>query len=83
MGQFILLASVSMLLALGLALFISLSFLRSANDLNTIAQGSIPSVDAAQAMAQFIADIDAKSADYLGTAGLTEQSLMLYCERLR
>lgn len=72
-GQFILLASLSMLLALGLALFISLSFLRSADDLSTIAQGSILSIDAAQAMAQLIADIDAKTADYLATAGLTEQ----------
>ncbi|GHO76633.1 hypothetical protein KSD_44040 [Ktedonobacter sp. SOSP1-85] len=71
-GQFIALASGCLLLAILLALVISLSFNRAATDLNTIANGSIPSVDAAQSLAQYIDDIDAKAADYIATAPLTQ-----------
>ena len=71
-GQFIALASGCLLLAILLALVISLSFNRANSDLNTIANGSIPSVDAAQSLAQYIDDIDAKAADYIATAPLTQ-----------
>ena len=73
-GQFTVLASVAMVLAIIMAWFLSQSFTRASNDLNTIAYGSIPSVDAAQTLAQYIDDIDAKSADFMGTAGLTTTS---------
>lgn len=71
-GQFLAHASLILLLALSLAVAVSQSFSRASDDLNTIASGSIPSVDAAQAMAQYMEDIDAKSADYLATAALTQ-----------
>ena len=71
-GQFSVIAIVILLLALVLAGFLSLSFRRASDDLNTIAYGSIPSVDYAQALAQYIDDIDAKSADFLGTASLND-----------
>src|SRR5690242_5762361 len=64
-GQFLGQASVILLFSLVLAVTVSQSFSRAADDLNTIGNGSIPSVDAAQAMAQYMEDIDAKSADYL------------------
>jgi len=51
---------------------ISLLFQRASTDLDTIANGSIPSINAAQAMTQYIEDIDAKSADFLAAAGLTD-----------
>jgi hypothetical protein len=71
-GQFLAHAGLIFLLALSLAVAVSQSFSRASDDLNTIASGSIPSVDAAQAMAQYIEDIDARSADYLATAALTQ-----------
>jgi hypothetical protein len=71
-GQFLAHASLILLLALSLAFAVSQSFSRATDDLNTIDSGSIPSVNAAQAMAQYIEDIDAKSADYLATATLTQ-----------
>jgi len=61
-----------MLLALVLAGFLSQSFRHASDDLKTIASGSVPSVDAAQALAQYIDDVDAKAADFLGTAGLND-----------
>ena len=70
-GQFFVLATVGALLALVLALFTSQSVGRASLDLDTVASGSIPSVDAAQALGQYIDDIDAKAADYLATAALT------------
>jgi hypothetical protein len=69
-GQFMLLALLSLLLCLILALTQMQSFQEASNDLNTVANGSIPSIDAAQSMAQYMEDIDAKSADYLATAPL-------------
>src|SRR5260221_9180909 len=69
-GQFIVLATVLLLLSVIEGLFISRSFHQAYNDLHTIGVDSIPSVDAAQAMAEYIQDIDAKSADYLAAAGL-------------
>lgn len=71
-GQFIALAICAAALAIIQALMTSMAYVRSANDLDTINTGSIPSVNAAQAIAQYIEDIDAKSADYLATAGLTQ-----------
>src|SRR5581483_12260207 len=71
-GQFIALAICVAALAIIQALMTSMAYVRSANDLDTINTGSIPSVNAAQAIAQYIEDIDAKSADYLATAGLTQ-----------
>src|SRR5581483_4851055 len=71
-GQFLAQASFILLLALVLAVMVSQSFSRASDDLNTSGNGSIPSVDGAQAMAQYIEDIDAISADYLATAALTD-----------
>jgi hypothetical protein len=73
-GQFLAHSSLILLLALSLAIAVSQSFSRASDDLNTIASSSIPSVDAAQAMAQYMEDIDAKSADYLATATLTRSA---------
>jgi hypothetical protein len=73
-GQFILLATCIFLLSLLAALFVTQAFRQSYSDLDTIASGSVPSVDAAQAMSQYIEDIDAKSADYLAAASLTEKN---------
>ena len=70
-GRFILLAVCIVLLVLAQALFFAHSFQQASNDLDTINNGSIPSVDAAQTMAQYIEDIDAKAADYLATGALT------------
>ena len=71
-GQFTTLASCLLLLTIILALVSAQAISRSSDDLMTIAQGSVPSVDAAQAMSQYIEDIDAKAADYLATAELTQ-----------
>jgi len=73
-GQFILLAIGILLLALLAALIVTQAFRQSYTDLDTIANGSVPSVDAAQAMSQYIEDIDAKAADYLAAASLTEKT---------
>ena len=72
-GQFTVLALCILLVAVLAGLFISGAFRQSYAYLHTIAIDSVPSVDAAQAMAEYIQDIDAKSADYLAAAGLTEQ----------
>ncbi len=70
-GRFTLLAGCIIILALAQAVFFAHSFQQASSDLETINSGSIPSVDAAQSMAQYIEDIDAKAADYLATAPLT------------
>jgi hypothetical protein len=72
-GQFTLQAGAIVLLAILLALISSQVINRSATDLNVISNGSIPSVEAAQTMAQYVEDIDAKAADYLAAAGLTNK----------
>ncbi|GCE13627.1 tetratricopeptide repeat protein [Tengunoibacter tsumagoiensis] len=72
-GQFISLAALTLLLSLLLALYSWQSLTRASNDLETIASGSVPSVDAAQTMGQYINDIDAKVADFLATGSLTTQ----------
>jgi hypothetical protein len=72
-GQFTVLALCILLVAVLAGLFISGAFRQSYAYLHTIAIDSVPSVDAAQAMAEYIQDIDAKSADYLAAAGLTER----------
>jgi hypothetical protein len=71
-GQFTVLAVAILLVSVLAGLFISGAFRQSYAYLHTIAIDSVPSVDAAQAMAEYIQDIDAKSADYLAAAGLTE-----------
>jgi hypothetical protein len=73
-GQFITLASAIFILSIIAGLLIMQAFRQSYTDLNTIASGSVPSVDAAQAMSQYIEDIDAKAADYLAAASLTAQT---------
>ncbi len=73
-GQFVVLVSIVVLLALLATLIVTLAFQQAYTDLATIAQGSIPSVDAAQAMSQYIEDIDAKTADYLAAASLTTKT---------
>jgi hypothetical protein len=73
-GQFITLICVVLLFAVLATIVVSQAFLQAYSDLDTIAQGSIPSVDAAQAMSQYIEDIDAKAADYLAAASLTAQT---------
>lgn len=73
-GQFILLATCIFLLSLLAALLVTQAFRQSYSDLDMIANGSVPSVDAAQTMSQYIEDIDAKSADYLAAASLTEKN---------
>lgn len=70
-GQFVVLAVGNSILALLLSLIVSQALQRASNDLDTINTGSIPSVDAAQAMAQYSEDIDAKAADYLATGALS------------
>ncbi len=69
-GQFTLLGLLTFLLCLILALTLAQAFQQANTDLETVASGSVPSVDAAQSMAQFMEDIDAKAADYLATAAL-------------
>jgi hypothetical protein len=71
-GQFIILAALLFALALGQAALTTLRLRQAYEQLNTIGRDSTPSVDAAQAMGQYIEDIDAKAADYIGTAGLTD-----------
>jgi hypothetical protein len=73
-GQFIVLTCVVLLLAVLATIVVSQAFSQAYSDLDTIAQGSVPSVDAAQAMSQYIQDIDAKAADYLAAASLTAQT---------
>ena len=74
-GQFITLASAIFILSIVAGLLIMQAFRQSYTDLNTIASGSVPSVDAAQAMSQYIEDIDAKAADYLAAASLPHRRL--------
>lgn len=69
--QFLLQIWALLVLAGLLTLITSISLNRSTNDLNTINSGSIPSVDDAQGITQYIEIIDAQSADYLAAAGLT------------
>jgi hypothetical protein len=71
-GRFVVLATCLVGLALVQMVVIALLLLRASTDLDTIANGSIPSINAAQAMTQYIEDIDAKSADFLAAAGLTD-----------
>src|SRR5436309_1846875 len=59
-GQFLTQTSFILILALVLAALLSQSFSHATDDLNTVNSESIPSVDAAQAMAQYMEDIDAK-----------------------
>ncbi len=70
-GSFALLAGCIGLLALIQTLLVAQLFQHALDDLNTISRDSIPSVDAAQALANHVEDIDAKAADYLATAGFT------------
>ncbi len=71
-GQFILHASLILLVAAILTLLGASTFSRASSDLATIDSGSIPSVNAAQSITQDIETIDAQAADYLATAALTD-----------
>lgn len=71
-GQFTVYASLTLLLAATLTITSANTFSRASNDLATINSGSIPSVDAAQQITQLIEEIDAQSADFLATAGLSK-----------
>ena len=73
-GQFIILASIIFVFSGIAGLLVMQAFGQAYNDLDTIANGSVPSVDAAQAMSQYIEDIDAKAADYLAAASLTNKT---------
>lgn len=70
-GQFIFLAGLILLLAGVLMLVGATTLSRATEDLNTINSGSIPSVDAALSIMQYVEIIDAQSADYLAAADLT------------
>jgi len=72
-GQFVTLASIIFIFSVIAGLLVMRAFSQAYTDLNTIASGSVPSVDAAQAMSQYIEDIDAKTADYLAAASLTDK----------
>lgn len=72
-GSFVLLAGCIGLLALIQTLLVAQLFQHALDDLNTISRDSIPSVDAAQVLANYVEDIDAKAAGYLATAGFTAQ----------
>src|SRR2546421_12867451 len=72
-GQCITLASIIFIFSVIAGFLVMRAFSQASTDLNTIASGSVPSVDAAQAMSQYIEDIDAKTADYLAAASLTDK----------
>lgn len=73
-GRFLWQAGLILLLASIMTVIGATSLNRASNDLNTITSGSIPSVNYAQAISQLISSIDAQAADYLATAGLTDQT---------
>ncbi len=73
-GRFLLQAGLILLLAGIMTLVSAISLNKASNDLNTINSGSIPSVNYAQAISQLVSSIDAQSADFLATAGLTDQT---------
>lgn len=68
--QFVLNAGLLLLLSGVLTLVGATALSRASSDLSTINDGSVLSIDAAQALTQYVEDIDAKSADFLATAGL-------------
>ncbi len=72
-GQFLFLAFWVLALSIMLAFAFPGALRQITLNLDTINQGSIPSVDAAQATAQNLEDIDAKAADYLATADLNSK----------
>ena len=72
-GQCTLLASIILIFSILTGLLVMQALNQAYTNLDTIASGSVPSVDAAQAMSQYIEDIDAKAADYLAAASLTNK----------
>lgn len=70
-GEFVARSVLSVLAALTMTLIIAGDLHQAYSDIDTIINGSVPSVNAAQHMAQYIEDIDAKSADYVATGALT------------
>src|SRR5579883_2533910 len=70
-GQFTVLAIGIFVFSIVAGLIVMQAFSKAYDNVQTIARDSVPSVDAAQAMSQYIEDIDAKSADYLAAASLT------------
>lgn len=73
-GQFIVSSVGLLIISVLVGLAVMQAFSRAYDDLQTIARDSVPSVDAAQTMSQYIEDIDAKAADYLAAASLTERT---------
>jgi hypothetical protein len=70
--QFIVLAVVLLLSSLSMMFIFLQQLQRTHQELNTIAIKSIPSVDAAQRLLKYVQDVDAKAADYIAAASITE-----------
>lgn len=76
-GQFIIQAAALLVIAVTLGLIAQGAFRQAHDDLNTMVVESAPSIDAAQAMEQYLHDIDAKAADFLAT---TKQTNLVSCK---
>jgi hypothetical protein len=72
-GQFIALGGLIVVLACVQALSSSSALAQAGRDLDAIGTASVPSLDAAQAMGQYLEDMDARAADYLATGALTDR----------
>jgi hypothetical protein len=71
-GQFVMLAVILFLSSLGMMLVVSQQLQVTHDQLNTIAIKGVSSVDVAQRLLQYVQDVDARAADYLANATLTE-----------
>jgi len=66
------LAILLFLSSLGMTLLVSQQLQTAHDELNTIAIKSVPSVDAAQRLLELVQDVDAKAADYVAAAAITD-----------
>jgi hypothetical protein len=73
-GQFTTLATIVLIIAIALGLIAQNAFRQAREDLDTVASRSAPIIDAAQAMGQYIQEIDVKSADFLTTSSLKKSA---------
>jgi hypothetical protein len=71
-GQFIVLAVLLFLSSLGMMLVAQQHLQQTHDAFYTIVVKSVPNVDAAQRLLQYVEDVDAKSADYIAAATLTD-----------
>lgn len=71
-GQFFVLAFLLFVFSLGMMLVVWQQLQQTQDELNTIAVKSVPNVDAAQRLLQYVEDVDAKSADYIAAAALID-----------